>query len=242
MSVIEQPIEQKSQYQVFEYMGIPFSVNTSKDIINFKRNNDIISVCLSAFLLKIDPTFQLNQFMSFYEDVGVKKLKRLSQLIKTFCILVEFLPYGNKLYAVLTSNEKVTEKQSYVIDVTNHFLINCEFDNRLEYFSILYGRGNYSQACIDTKYLLYINSLMNLFYKPFFLKYSIVFFNPSSNPTFGSQPNISLALVISGFLLIGSSCGKSIYTIFESEPVNFNTISPISLIVNSLGFPILIGK
>ena len=47
------------------------------------------------------------------------------------------------------------------------------------------------------------------------LKYCIVFSNPCSRETFGSQLRIFLAFVISGLLCFGSSSGNSLKMIFE---------------------------
>ena len=49
------------------------------------------------------------------------------------------------------------------------------------------------------------------------------------------------AFVISGCLCFGSSTGKSLYTIFTSEPVNFNTSSANSFKLISFGLPIFTG-
>jgi len=68
------------------------------------------------------------------------------------------------------------------------------------------------------------------------LKYCIVFSNPCSRETFGSQLRIFLAFAISGFLCFGSSSGNSLKMIFELVPVNFNTRSANSRIVRSSGF------
>src|SRR4029077_8922495 len=53
-------------------------------------------------------------------------------------------------------------------------------------------------------------------------KYSMVLPRPSSNPTFGSQPRILLALAISGWRTCGSSSGSrfEMSEIFESGELN----------------------
>ena len=52
------------------------------------------------------------------------------------------------------------------------------------------------------------------------LKYWIVSFNPEFNEIFGSQLNILEAKEISGFLLLGSSWGKSLKDMSELELVS----------------------
>ncbi len=69
----------------------------------------------------------------------------------------------------------------------------------------------------------------------------MVSFNPSSNETVGCQFIISFAFVISGCLCLGSSSGNDLYIILLFDFVFLRIFSANSIIVNSEGFPILIG-
>src|SRR5258706_1202771 len=63
-------------------------------------------------------------------------------------------------------------------------------------------RGDEAHAACDNNFHLYSVS--------FERKYSMVFCSPSSRFTFGSQPRISLALLISGWRTCGSSSGRGL--------------------------------
>src|SRR5262249_38966613 len=73
-------------------------------------------------------------------------------------------------------------------------------------------------------------------------KYSTVLATPSRTGTFGVQPRSVHARVMSGRRTLGSSSGKSRYTMGDLVPVNSTTISANCFTVYSSGLPIFVGS
>src|SRR4030065_1931501 len=69
------------------------------------------------------------------------------------------------------------------------------------------------------------------------LKYSTVFLRPVIKSIFGFHPSFSLARVMSGHLLLGSSWGKGLKTILDSEPIRSIINLAKSKILISFGLP-----
>lgn len=152
----------KDQY--FMYLEHWFHVSSVWDIIYVKnQNGDHQLLCLSAFLLKLDPTFRNNQFISQFEDISITYWKKLARLLKSGRIKCEFIVDNNKLHVILETNKKNHVNYSFFFDVTNHFVIT---NNSFKNFCILRGQissENIGYSDSNNLYIAYIITLLNRF-------------------------------------------------------------------------------
>lgn len=161
--------EKRSYNQVFSYLGLIFTIYPEFDTIHIFGDDLNIMINLSAFLLKIDPTFTLNQFISIMEEAAIKCLKKLSTSIVNKKIVCEFLPNGTKLKVILRTNFKTYHNYEYLFDVSNHFFIVCNSDDDLSLFyafNILKGRTVRMESIPHSDsfnhYMSYITSLVKI--------------------------------------------------------------------------------
>ncbi len=162
LSQIARPVSN----QFFTYMGFQFEVNSLKDVIIVKKDDKINIFCLSAFLLKLDPTFKLNQVLGFEQDICLLEIRKLSKLLRSSRIITDFLVYGNLLYVILSTNRKNYQNYSYAIDVSNHFYILCEENGLMMYWSFLYKDMktlNIPSSETGINYIHYIRTLLEMF-------------------------------------------------------------------------------
>lgn len=159
--------------QVFHYMDLFFSVNSAKDIFFVQKDNNVCAYSLSAFLLKLDPTFQLNQVLGFEEDHSCLEINKLSRLLRSSRIITDFLVYEELLYVILSTNRKNFKNYSFVIDVSNHFYLLCYDDSKIKYRSFLDTQLEIVKSPKSEKeiyYIHYIKILLDLFIYNFFSK------------------------------------------------------------------------
>ena len=150
--------------QIIYYRNSEISLNILKDTIFIKNENGLININLSAFLLKLDPTFTIDQYISHKEEVGIINWKKLRKLLMTNQLKCEFYPSNERLFVILETKFN-KNNYSYLFDVSNHFYI--KYKNNLNFYSILFNESTNSEDLpeCDTNndYLKYIITLINRF-------------------------------------------------------------------------------
>jgi len=160
LSLIRHPIFN----QVFFYQGIAFSVNSFKDSMFTKIDNDLKLFSLSAFLLKLDPTLSLNQKIGYVEEVAIQSWGKFSRLLRSGRISTHFLVDENNLHCILEINQKRMTRFSFIIDVSDNFYI--ETNERDRFKNIIHGTVD--ATCFPLKEpnnlnLISITTLLNQF-------------------------------------------------------------------------------
>ena len=150
--------------QIIYYRNSEISLNILKDTIFIKNENGLININLSAFLLKLDPTFTIDQYISHKEEVGIINWKKLRKLLMTNQLKCEFFPSNLNLYVILETKFN-KNNYSYLFDVSNHFYI--KYKNNLNFYSILFNESTNSddlpECDTNNDYLKYIITLINRF-------------------------------------------------------------------------------
>jgi hypothetical protein len=150
--------------QIIYYRNSEISVNILKDTIFIKNKNGLININLSAFLLKLDPTFTIDQYISHKEEVGIINWKKLRKLLMTNQLKCDFFPSNLNLYVILETKFN-KNNYSYLFDVSNHFYI--KYKNNLNFYSILFNEitniEDLPECDTNNDYLKYIITLINRF-------------------------------------------------------------------------------
>jgi hypothetical protein len=120
-----------SKKQYFEFLGFDFEVDSSSNLIIIDNRE----FNLACFLLKIDLTNKLKQFIGENEEKAIYFLKFISRNLISGKLKCEFVVFNEIRLGVFLISSEI----SYFLDVTNNFNFVC-FDNNTFYVhSILFN-------------------------------------------------------------------------------------------------------